>query len=370
LTTFANRAKVRTSTIGTGTITLGQSVTGFNTFAEAGITNGASVSYTIEDGNNFEVGEGSYSSEGPTLFRTKVLSAKVHGQTASALPISLSGNAVVFLTATAEDLTSIATGESTDLASLTATSAYVFHGFAGSQGLGDTKFYDISGIGAHGVFGEDLSTANAWANVSYVSTVNPAGGTEDSVIRMPGLNLDYAGGEKMILWWLGKVTAEGSNVSFVGDGIASGYPGVRVRVRSDQKFDVVVTNGSQQEFSIPTSSVVADGSLHSFAWVLDGSTFKYSMWVDELQEPLHFDQWAIMGSGVSRDTRNSNTFNIGSAAPKIAASTDGIASQTRAFVLLRLASDVNLPSLGKFTKIFDYLRATPNQFVKTGALAP
>ena len=91
---LANRAKMTTSTTGTGTITLGSASTGFQTFANAGITNGQSVQYVIEDGANFEIGTGTYTSSGTTLTRGAVTESNNSDNA-----INLSGSAVVFIAA-------------------------------------------------------------------------------------------------------------------------------------------------------------------------------------------------------------------------------------------------------------------------------
>ncbi len=88
---LVNRAKVTTSTTGTGTITLGSAVDGFQTFAAAGIADGQSVRYTIEDGNDFEIGSGTYTASGTTLTRS------VDESTNSDAALNLSGNAIVFI---------------------------------------------------------------------------------------------------------------------------------------------------------------------------------------------------------------------------------------------------------------------------------
>ena len=95
---LGNRAKMSTSTTGTGTITLGSALSGYQTFAQAGITNGQTVRYTIEDGAGFEIGSGVYTSSGTTLTRSVAESSN------SDNAISLSGSAEVFITASAADI--------------------------------------------------------------------------------------------------------------------------------------------------------------------------------------------------------------------------------------------------------------------------
>jgi len=91
--------RVVTSTTGQGTITLGPAVDGFLTFAEAGVQNGDVVSYGLRtlDGQHAEVGEGTYSSSGPTM--TRSVSASTNGGD----PIDLDGPAVIFITPRAVD---------------------------------------------------------------------------------------------------------------------------------------------------------------------------------------------------------------------------------------------------------------------------
>lgn len=101
-----NRAWHDTATTGTGTITLGSARTGYGTFAEAGVANGNVVSYTIIDGNDFEIGIGTYTSAGTTLSRDTVTFSKIAG-VAGTSKISLSGNATVFISPRSADLLSI-----------------------------------------------------------------------------------------------------------------------------------------------------------------------------------------------------------------------------------------------------------------------
>jgi hypothetical protein len=98
MVTLVNRAKMSTATTGTGTITLGSASSGYQTFADAGVADGDTVRYVIEDGNNWEVGYGTYTSSGTTLSRTVLESSNADAA------INLSGTATVFVGASAEDV--------------------------------------------------------------------------------------------------------------------------------------------------------------------------------------------------------------------------------------------------------------------------
>lgn len=94
-----NRAKMTTATTGSGTITLGSAANGFQSFADAGVSDGDVVQYVIEEGSNFEIGTGTYSSSGTSLTRTPSESSESDDSA-----ITLAGLAKVSITAIADDL--------------------------------------------------------------------------------------------------------------------------------------------------------------------------------------------------------------------------------------------------------------------------
>ena len=98
MVTLVNRAKMSTSTTGTGTITLGSAEDGYQSFADAGVADGDVVRYVIEDGDDWEIGSGTYTATGTTLTRT------VDESSNSDAALNLTGSAVVFITAAAEDV--------------------------------------------------------------------------------------------------------------------------------------------------------------------------------------------------------------------------------------------------------------------------
>ena len=99
-----NLARVVTNTLGVADVVTGAAVTGYLTFPLAGVPNGATVSYGLQDldalGNVLasEVGRGTWTAGTLTLARTTVLDSTNGGA-----KIVLGGNAEVYITAVAED---------------------------------------------------------------------------------------------------------------------------------------------------------------------------------------------------------------------------------------------------------------------------
>jgi hypothetical protein len=99
-----NRAKAATATSGTGTVTLGSAVTPFRTWAAAGAVHGGRYSYLIEDGNDWEIGEGVFDSGAGTITRNLIASS-----TGSLL--ALTGTATIACVANAKDHAGFGSGQ-------------------------------------------------------------------------------------------------------------------------------------------------------------------------------------------------------------------------------------------------------------------
>ncbi len=112
MVTFANRAKVSTSTTGTGAITLGAAVDGYQSFSDAGLTGSDTVRYTIEDGYAWEIGTGGINGAVTTMSRTLI-------ESSTGSKLNLSGDAVVYVTVAGEDIV-----QPSDLATVATSGAY------------------------------------------------------------------------------------------------------------------------------------------------------------------------------------------------------------------------------------------------------
>jgi len=169
-----NRAKMTTSTTGSGTVTLGSASVGYQTFADAGVSNGDVVQYVIEEGSDFEIGTGSYSSTGTSLTRSPTESSN------SGNAISLTGDATVSITAVADDLNRLQNGGSTKVE-------------ATSSGASITGNLSVTGT----VDGVDIAARNAVLTSTTTTADNAvpkAGGTMTGALRHDQDSLSASGG--------------------------------------------------------------------------------------------------------------------------------------------------------------------------------
>lgn len=147
---FFNRAKMTTATTGTGTVTLGSASIGFQSFADAGVSDTDVVQYVIEEGSNFEIGTGTYTASGATLTRTPAESSESDNSA-----ITLSGTATVSVTAIDDDYNRLQHGGSTK-AEATSTGVTVTGTLAATAVTGD-------GSGLTGIEGVPSGVIAMWS---------------------------------------------------------------------------------------------------------------------------------------------------------------------------------------------------------------
>lgn len=114
--TLANLARMYTNTTGQGTLQLTHAVPSFLTFTQAGVANGATVSYALYEGPHREIGSGVYDATNLTLTR-----ATVYSSTNGGSKINLAGSAEVFISPAKEDFDTFLTAAAADVLFLTQT---------------------------------------------------------------------------------------------------------------------------------------------------------------------------------------------------------------------------------------------------------
>jgi hypothetical protein len=171
-----NRVKVSTATVGTGIITLGAALTSYLDFISGGVVNLNQVSYLIEDGTNYEIGTGTYTSP-VTLTRNVIKSSN------SNAAISLSGSAVVSITALSTDI--VTPDNAQTLTSKTLTSPVISGGTINNAIIGGTTAAAITGttitgtnlVGPHnGTVGATTASTGAFTTLSASSNATFTGG--------------------------------------------------------------------------------------------------------------------------------------------------------------------------------------------------
>ena len=262
MVTLVNRAKMGTSTTGTGTITLGSAETGYQSFADAGVSNSDVVRYVLEDGAAWEIGSGTYTSTGTTLSRT--LDERSTGSL-----LNLSGSAVVFITAAAED---VFQGElfAENPSSPTAPSATGTNAVAiGSTATATAEIAAAFGYGTDATGQGSLALgylAQATGSRSVALGNSRAGGT-DSFAAQIGANSSSYGATGNNATAVGMLTkATGLDFVFGRSSIASGGSGsLSLGMDNTSSAGGAVTLGKNNTASHIDAVVIGQGASSSVA---------------------------------------------------------------------------------------------------------
>ena len=204
-----NRAKMSTSTTGTGTITLGSAEDGYQTFADAGVANADVVRYIIEDGSNFEIGTGTYTSSGTTLSRT------VSESSNSDAAINLSGSATVFIGATAKDIPALYAenyDDTSTLPSATGTNAVAIGLGSVSSGLRSVAIGNLANASSLRGFAVGVNSAASGSNAISMGANSASSGSASVAI---GAESSAASDNSFSLGYQAK-TVTGSQATAVG----------------------------------------------------------------------------------------------------------------------------------------------------------
>jgi hypothetical protein len=202
-----DRVQQTTTTTGTGAITLTGTVSGYQSFAVVG--NGNTTYYCIISGSSWEVGIGSYSTTGPTLNRTTILSSSNFGSA-----ISLSGTSNVFVTYPASKsqfqnmtynavINTVSVGLGSNNISTNTAVGKDAIGLAFTTGTYNSAFGDTAlgritsgsfntGLGSNA--GANLATGESSVYIGFAAGGQATGGNYNTAIGRDALSTNVTGG--------------------------------------------------------------------------------------------------------------------------------------------------------------------------------
>ena len=193
---FADGVKVFCATTGTTSpLALGAAVGGFR--SAAGLVNGATYNYAIWDGPNYEVGQGVYSTSGPTITR-----ALIYASSNSGAAINLSGSAWVIVgTVLAADLAPTGSGDLVRSVSPTLTTPNI-----GNATGGNLTLSGLTGVTTSG----NYNTLNGYLFIGGTSNSATLFADKSVIAGDAGFKIRVAGADR---WACGEFNSSVTNTN-------------------------------------------------------------------------------------------------------------------------------------------------------------
>jgi trimeric autotransporter adhesin len=258
---LADRVQETSTSTGTGSFTLDGAVTGYQTFAVIG--NGNTTFYTIADqgGANWEVGIGTYSTTGPTLARTTVLSNS-NGNTS---PVSFTaGTKTVFVTYPSEQ--SVNLDASGNVSALGNVTSGVWQGTTVGVAYGGTGVTASSGANSVVLRDSDQNIAVNRVNQSNTNTTAAAGTTALTAASSYIHTLVGTGGQT---YTLPDATTVTTGVAFLFNNLATGT--LTIQDYATGSVGTIASGGAGAVFLTNNATVGGTWDLH--AYLPEGVTF-------------------------------------------------------------------------------------------------
>jgi len=258
---LADRVQETSTSVGTGSFTLAGAVTGYQTFAVIG--NGNTTFYTIADqgGSNWEVGIGTYSTTGPTLARTTVLSNS-NGNTS---PVNFpAGTKTVFVTYPSEQ--SVNLDASGNVSALGTIASGVWQGSTIGVAYGGTGV--TSSSGANSVVLRDANQNISVNRVNQANTNTTASGGTTALTAASSYihSLVGTGGQT---YTLPDATTLTTGVAFVFNNLATGT--LTIQDYATATIGTIPSGGAGAVFLTNNGTVGGTWDLH--AYLPEGVTF-------------------------------------------------------------------------------------------------
>jgi len=245
---ISDRIKESSTTTGTGTLTLGGAVIGFETFT-ANLSNGDTTYYCCTDNTDFEVGLGTFTSSGTTLARTTILASS---NSNNAVNWS-SGTRTVFCTLPAAKTVFLdASGNTSVSGSVTAGSFVI-----GSADINENDLESIDGITAGTVAASKAAVVDTNKDITGFRNVTLTGELDAGSLDVSG-DADIDGTTNLDIVDIdGAVSIDATTTIGTNNKIQFRDTGLYINSSTDGQLDLV----ADTEIQIAATTIDINGNV-------------------------------------------------------------------------------------------------------------